>query len=1097
MSGDMVSEQISMPSSQGHVEDLPENQDMSEMTNVIETVTNDLPMQQMPVSNMQSGLMDSASSRVMLQHVDTSNAFIGVSDPMSYSFAPQTFSCQPSSLMDSQCSTPQLQTSVAHQYPSGGSIAAFNSSDSAQLMGKRKSPLESVLNGSASQKLDMPNKRVAQMHHRPWLEQFSPSSNRSMHLLTSSLPLKMQHVPMLTKKAVQMESVPSKAAKQMMNKKLPVPSQALKKPQNEGNESVRSKMRESLAAALALVLQQDDCIEGKKSSKAGEASNSVITQENSQSVEHAVAASIGTPAVEGSASTLSNGDEISGQKDVDGKVLLHEQCSDTQMKDANQSEQRSQFDEVFPRDVPFSNSIFANDELLQGNGLSWILEPVSDLGEATDKETDVAPNSGDGNNERTDGEKSFQDPELLATKIEMELFKLFGGVNKKYKEKGRSLLFNLKDKNNPDLRERVMSGGIPPDRLCSMTAEELASKELSQWRQAKAEEMAQMVVLRDTDIDVRRLVRKTHKGEFQVEFDSVDSGTVDVSASVSSRSRPRPKAKAKESSHPTKSSLKKDGSKDNVAKGNKETSCNITIPPNDGTDPMQGLSMDDEMKDVGFLPPIVSLDEFMESLNCEPPFESPQKDAGEETPEHEKNDTEPSERDSPKSKPEMPSIVSSPKSKSEMPSIVSSPKSKPEMSDVVSPKSKHETSNNVVSPKADAIVLSNDVVTKSENRDVVAAMKGEKIWDGILQLNTSSVVSVTGIFKSGEKTQTSEWPALVEVKGRVRLNAFSKFLQDLPKSRSRALMVMYLVCKDGISESQRGSLYEAAESYVAEERVGYAEPASGVEVYLCPPRGEMLDLLGKIISKDQLDEVKRFDIGLIGIVVWRRALASPGAAAGSRHKPRFRRQHSSGSRSSSVLQENKSSTVNVTNKTAVVGLNDERRAAASMGRTHGDGDVDGDGDDDVPPGFGPGAARDDDDLPEFNFNSSRGTVPSSQPPPPQQSRSINQVRELIHKYGKSAGAGSNRGIQPWNNNDDDDDDDDIPEWQPQAHSHPLPPPASLPPAHGYGTNGTVTTHTQPPRPPPRSGDGWWANQNGMGQLYGVPPDGARPRNRGV
>ncbi|EFJ11571.1 hypothetical protein SELMODRAFT_9085, partial [Selaginella moellendorffii] len=58
----------------------------------------------------------------------------------------------------------------------------------------------------------------------------------------------------------------------------------------------------------------------------------------------------------------------------------------------------------------------------------------------------------------------------------------------KYKEKARSLVFNLKDKNNPDLRARVFVGEVSPEQLCSMTIEQLASKELSQWRMAKAEE---------------------------------------------------------------------------------------------------------------------------------------------------------------------------------------------------------------------------------------------------------------------------------------------------------------------------------------------------------------------------------------------------------------------------------------------------------------------------------------------------------------------------------------------------------------------------------------------------------------------------------
>ena len=42
---------------------------------------------------------------------------------------------------------------------------------------------------------------------------------------------------------------------------------------------------------------------------------------------------------------------------------------------------------------------------------------------------------------------------------------------------------------------------------------------------------------------------------------------------------------------------------------------------------------------------------------------------------------------------------------------------------------------------------------------------------------------------SGEKTSAKEWSPSLEIKGRVRLDAFEKFLQELPKSRTRALMV--------------------------------------------------------------------------------------------------------------------------------------------------------------------------------------------------------------------------------------------------------------------------------------------------------------------
>ncbi|CAH2073055.1 unnamed protein product [Thlaspi arvense] len=873
-------------------------------------------------------------------------------------------------------------------------------SRSMQLAGKRNSPPETTLSGSVS---EAPNK-----HCRPWLQQLSPASNGILHIPTNALSQKTLNSLMHGNNVAQIDPALQKSGKPVVNKKQHIPPRGSMKPKEEVNESVRSKMRESLASALALVQQHDKSPKGKENLKTEETPN--VKLENTQSFQPASPATLSVPIGDGILSELSTGVESSVQKDSEIPI-------DIKMEDANQSDGlKSQYDEVFPRDdVPFTDIIFPNDDLLQGNELSWVLDNVSDLGVTKDY--------------GTDGKKSYQDPEILASTIEMELFKLFGGVNKKYRERGRSLLFNLKDKNNPELRERVMSGDISAERLCSMTAEELASKELSEWRQAKAEKMAEMVVLRDTDIDVRRLVRKTHKGEFQVEIDPIDSGTVDVSAGIMSRSKRRPKPKA----HSAKTTPKDTTEK--VA----QTTSHDTPPPAEEIDPMQGLAVDDELKDVEFLPPIVSLDEFMESLNSEPPFESPHGSSEMQVSASEKTDSEVGPR-------------------------LKSPKGSPkELGDKGSPEPNPEKIEEVSQKSGASVKLDDDV--SGEKSPSLADVKGERVWDGLLQLSPSSIVPVTGIFKSGEKTDTSEWPVMVEVKGRVRLSGFGKFIQELPKSRTRTLMVMYLACKDGIAKSQRGSLFEVVDSYVADQRVGFAEPASGVELYICPTRGETLDLLTKVISKDQLDEIKSLDIGLIGVVVWRRVVNKPGS----------KRQHyssSSGSRTS-VLSENKKQRVNVTEKPLVV---------LPMGNRHngyGGKPVKDDGEDDVPPGFGPVAPRDDDDLPEFNFNSS--VVPVSSPHPlPAQPKSLDQVRKLIHKYGKSASIY------------DDDDDDDIPEWQPQLSSHMLPPPPPPPPPPpGFRPEMGLQDHNRTMVRPPQ--DGLWDNQNG-GQ--GQPYDGNRSRNRG-
>ncbi|CDS01111.1 hypothetical protein [Sporisorium scitamineum] len=50
-----------------------------------------------------------------------------------------------------------------------------------------------------------------------------------------------------------------------------------------------------------------------------------------------------------------------------------------------------------------------------------------------------------------------------------------GSVTADYRNKVRSLSLNIKDKNNPDLRVRVVERDIPADKLVTMTNEELAS----------------------------------------------------------------------------------------------------------------------------------------------------------------------------------------------------------------------------------------------------------------------------------------------------------------------------------------------------------------------------------------------------------------------------------------------------------------------------------------------------------------------------------------------------------------------------------------------------------------------------------------------
>ncbi|PPR92324.1 hypothetical protein GOBAR_AA28342 [Gossypium barbadense] len=788
-------------------------------------------------------------------------------------------------------------------------------------LNKRKAPMEPISPNSIPQKLSLPNKRVAQTEHRPWLQPMSAPSQSPVQMQSVSNSPGSQLSPASNKRLVPSKSGSSAPRNQ------PAQTRPSPRVQAESSESVRSKMRESLAGALALVSQQQGENATPEKNSNGEAMGSPLKREEGS---HPVDSCSGNSDAVHSISAEPQGIMRSNQgSSTDGNN------SDT-TQTLQYDRQQLQSSNLLPdEDVPFSDNIFARDELLQGNGLSWVLEPEIDMARKKELEMDGKQIPDNENVEKNELEQLLPSPEELAYQIEAELFKLFGGVNKKYKEKGRSLLFNLKDRNNPELRERVVSGEIPPERLCSMSAEELASKELSQWRQAKAEELAQMVILPDVEVDIRRLVRKTHKGEFQVEVEQTDSSSVEVSAGTSVTRRPKTDAKQAPRNNKT---VAKEHESNAVGEKNKleDPNLTITIPSSEGPDPMQGLMGEDELKDADFLPPIVSLDEFMQSLDSEPPFENLPGDAGKATSTSDKDDSE-AGYDS-----------------------KSSGRASQDPPETVPDKPVNTGSSNL---KSDSDVKPNDTTTKTETVASVATLKGERVWEGMLQLNVSSMTSVVCLFKSGEKTSTKDWPSLVEIKGRVRLEAFERFLQELPMSRSRAVMVVHVVCKEGATESDHASLVEAADSYILDERVGFAEPGAGVEIYFCPPYTKTLEMVTRILPKDQPQPLNAIDNGLIGVVVWRRAqLISPNSTSHHKHNTKKQQHFTSSSR-----------------------------------KPHDKDD-----------------AISNDDLPEFNF--SGGSNPSgpkypagyqsqrvgmaphlhSQTP----SRPVDQMRELIQKYGQ-------------------------------------------------------------------------------------------------
>lgn len=64
-----------------------------------------------------------------------------------------------------------------------------------------------------------------------------------------------------------------------------------------------------------------------------------------------------------------------------------------------------------------------------------------------------------------------------ATAVEKAVWSNHGGTTTAYKAKIRSLFVNLKDKNNPGLRDSIVSGDLSTERFSTMSSEEMASEE--------------------------------------------------------------------------------------------------------------------------------------------------------------------------------------------------------------------------------------------------------------------------------------------------------------------------------------------------------------------------------------------------------------------------------------------------------------------------------------------------------------------------------------------------------------------------------------------------------------------------------------------
>ncbi|KAJ8913501.1 hypothetical protein NQ315_017051 [Exocentrus adspersus] len=150
----------------------------------------------------------------------------------------------------------------------------------------------------------------------------------------------------------------------------------------------------------------------------------------------------------------------------------------------------------------------------------------------------------------------------ISTEIELQLYKCFGDTGQKYRNKYRSLIFNIKDVKNQTLWRRICEKSINPYELVRLSPDDMASQELAMWREREAKHQLDMI--KKSELELlncnRQYVLKTHKGEQVVEDDRTDkTDNAEVIKSLT------------EGSPLELDESKKDGSKDREKKSSKHS----------------------------------------------------------------------------------------------------------------------------------------------------------------------------------------------------------------------------------------------------------------------------------------------------------------------------------------------------------------------------------------------------------------------------------------------------------------------------------------------------------------------------------------------
>ncbi|KYO25863.1 SPOC domain-containing protein 1 isoform B [Alligator mississippiensis] len=115
----------------------------------------------------------------------------------------------------------------------------------------------------------------------------------------------------------------------------------------------------------------------------------------------------------------------------------------------------------------------------------------------------------------------------LANNIEKEIFRRFLCVDQRYKNKYRSLLFNLRAPKNKLLFQQVVLGEVTPQCLVQMNSLEMAPKELAEWRAREHKQVLEVIEKQQQEAPMRCSTKLTHKGEIEIHREMEENVTLE------------------------------------------------------------------------------------------------------------------------------------------------------------------------------------------------------------------------------------------------------------------------------------------------------------------------------------------------------------------------------------------------------------------------------------------------------------------------------------------------------------------------------------------------------------------------------------------